>query len=307
MCKNKKRTKEFYKKEYEKYKEYFKFYYEKNKDQIREREKIYRDNNKDKIKERGEKYRGKNKEKFKYNSEKYYERKDVISKTARKYRENNIERSLYKNALYRAKKYNLPIDISIEDIKSVMINICPLLQIPLKVNFKYSKDDSYSLDRIDITKGYVKNNIQVISYKANSSKNMLTITEYEKIVNNLYKITNGKKLIKCGIDNYNKYITPYNIFNMARRRCKRNNIPININVDYIASVYPANNKCPLLDIELIKSKKAISKNSPTLDRIIPSLGYIEGNVMFISNKANLAKRNLSLDEMKILLNNWKKI
>ena len=34
-----------------------------------------------------------------------------------------------------------------------------------------------------------------------------------------------------------------------------------------------------------------SANSPSLDRIIPDLGYVEGNVAFISGAANTLKLN----------------
>ena len=41
-----------------------------------------------------------------------------------------------------------------------------------------------SLDRIDSSKGYVKDNIWVISHKANSIKNNATLTELKLIIKN---------------------------------------------------------------------------------------------------------------------------
>jgi hypothetical protein len=42
---------------------------------------------------------------------------------------------------------------------------------------------SYSLDRIDSDKGYVKGNVQVISYRANMLKSNASIEELEKVLN----------------------------------------------------------------------------------------------------------------------------
>jgi hypothetical protein len=47
------------------------------------------------------------------------------------------------------------------------------------------------------------------------------------------------------------------------------------------------------------------KSSLSLDRIDPNKGYIEGNVCFICHRANTIKNNLTLQEMELLLKNWK--
>lgn len=39
-------------------------------------------------------------------------------------------------------------------------------------------------------------------------------------------------------------------------------------------------------------------NSPTLDRIVPDLGYVPGNVAVISFRANAIKRNATVAELK---------
>ena len=53
--------------------------------------------------------------------------------------------------------------------------------MPLRVAI-YTQDPwSYSLDRIDNKKGYVKGNVAVMSYKANRLKNDGTAVEHELI------------------------------------------------------------------------------------------------------------------------------
>lgn len=89
------------------------------------------------------------------------------------------------------------------------------------------------------------------------------------------------------------------MFCNARTRAKEQGIPFRIIIDdiFIPKV------CPIFGIELKRSRKVISDSSPTLDRIIPNLGYIPGNIVVMSRKANRLKNNASLDEM-ILLGKW---
>jgi hypothetical protein len=39
-------------------------------------------------------------------------------------------------------------------------------------------------------------------------------------------------------------------------------------------------------------------NSPSLDRVVPELGYVEGNVVWISNRANILKRDAAWEELQ---------
>lgn len=55
--------------------------------------------------------------------------------------------------------------------------------------------------------------------------------------------------------------------------------------------------CPLLSIPLRKGIGRLCPNSPTLDRIDNSKGYIKGNVWVISHRANSLKNNGSLREL----------
>lgn len=39
-------------------------------------------------------------------------------------------------------------------------------------------------------------------------------------------------------------------------------------------------------------------NIPSVDRIIPSNGYVNGNIIIVSNRANRIKNDATLDELK---------
>ena len=55
--------------------------------------------------------------------------------------------------------------------------------------------------------------------------------------------------------------------------------------------------CELLNIPLNWNDGPRDKNTPSLDRIIPELGYVKGNVKIISNLANTMKNCASAQEL----------
>ena len=79
---------------------------------------------------------------------------------------------------------------------------------------------------------------------------------------------------------------------------KRNGIPFDLSVDYLLSIAPE--YCPALGIKLgwCESSGKPEPHSPSLDKRIPELGYVTGNVQWLSYKANAMKRDASLEELK---------
>ena len=86
------------------------------------------------------------------------------------------------------------------------------------------------------------------------------------------------------------------MLNYARARAKDKGLPFNIDINDI--VIPE--VCPLLDIPLVLDNEIFADNSPSLDRLIPSLGSVKGNVLVISVRANTIKHNSSIDELMLL-------
>lgn len=87
------------------------------------------------------------------------------------------------------------------------------------------------------------------------------------------------------------------ILNSARARAKKKNLPFNINIDDI--IIPE--LCPVLGIKLERGVGKSGPNSPSIDRIIPNLGYVKGNIMIISHKANTIKNNSTIKEIEQVL------
>lgn len=90
------------------------------------------------------------------------------------------EWKMHQRAKRRAKERGLDFDIEIDDL--IIPDVCPVLGIELRQNSGRSGayKNSYSLDRIDNSKGYVKGNIQVISQLANAMKGAASITELQQ-------------------------------------------------------------------------------------------------------------------------------
>lgn len=61
--------------------------------------------------------------------------------------------------------------------------------------------------------------------------------------------------------------------------------------------------CPVLGFPLVRNvgyRGAGQPNSPSIDRIIPDLGYVPGNIQVISRKANMMKSNYPIADLKML-------
>lgn len=101
----------------------------------------------------------------------------VETKGSKRKRTKNIISDMLKHAKYRAKKKNIEFSLLKEDV--VIPKVCPVLGIPI---IPYSFYNSPSLDRIDNKRGYTKENIIVVSFKANMLKGAASMDELEKII-----------------------------------------------------------------------------------------------------------------------------
>lgn len=90
------------------------------------------------------------------------------------------------HARSRAKKAGLDFNIDYEDV--IVPEFCPLLNIPIFVTDVSVGANSPTIDRIVCDKGYIKGNVWVISHKANSAKNNLTLNELELLTKNLKRV-----------------------------------------------------------------------------------------------------------------------
>lgn len=65
----------------------------------------------------------------------------------------------------------------------------------------------------------------------------------------------------------------------------------------IQNIYPYDMICPVLGIKMEIGEKNKNVNSPSIDKIIPEKGYVPGNVIIVSMKANRIKADATPDEI----------
>lgn len=119
-----------------------------------------------------------------YNPGHYAANKALYRKYSVTWRLKNPAKVLLTSAKMRARKNDIEFNIDLSDV--VIPEFCPVLGIPIFCSttpkvIKRNMPNSPSLDRIDPKRGYVKGNVQVISWRANDLKSDGTADELEKI------------------------------------------------------------------------------------------------------------------------------
>jgi hypothetical protein len=115
-----------------------------------------------------------------------YYQKHRAESNARKtrWREKNQNKVLLDNARKRAKEKGIEFSLELSDIH--IPEVCPLLGIPLRSERGKGRGNaspgSPTLDRIDNSRGYVPDNVWVISWRANRIKCDASLDEMRIIV-----------------------------------------------------------------------------------------------------------------------------
>lgn len=101
-------------------------------------------------------------------------------------------------------------------------------------------------------------------------------------------------------DRYREKYPNRRVYSAAKNRAK--NRGIEFDIDYEDVIIP--DKCPILDIPLFVhiGTKGGRPNSPSLDRIDNSKGYVKGNVQVISHMANSMKSTANVEQLLVFAN-----
>lgn len=91
-----------------------------------------------------------------------------------------------------------------------------------------------------------------------------------------------------------------------KRRAGKQGLPFSMTID---DLLPLPTHCPVLGLELsyCVAPSRPTGCSPSIDRIIPELGYVSGNVHVISNRANVIKHNATVEELVALASYFVKL
>lgn len=126
-----------------------------------------------------------------YNKDYYLKNRDSFLNSSRKSHSKNRVTTLLISSRREAKRKGLEFNLEREDIQ--IPQTCKYLGVPLtSLQGKGKQDFNSSVDRIDSSKGYIKGNIQVISFLANRMKNSSTQEQLLAFAKNIIKEHEGK-------------------------------------------------------------------------------------------------------------------
>ena len=140
------------------------------------------------------------------------------------------------------------------------------------------------------------------SYKKYYQENKEKINEHSKE----YYQENKEKIIERNkqyrLENKERWMCT-----TSKVRAKQKNLPFNLSTEYLKEIWPEDNKCPALGINMKKGDFCVADHSPTLDRIIPKLGYIKGNVQVVSALANRIMSDATVNQVMAVAKHYEKI
>jgi transcription elongation factor Elf1 len=125
-----------------------------------------------------------------YQAQRREANKDQFAEYSREYQRNRRKdfdyrlQMLINASKQRARLNDREHDINVDDIKAIYPadNCCPIFGLKLEFNGAGFRDSSPSIDRVDSTKGYTRDNIQIISWKANRIKGAASLQDLEMLV-----------------------------------------------------------------------------------------------------------------------------
>ena len=91
------------------------------------------------------------------------------------------------------------------------------------------------------------------------------------------------------------------LYSNIKSRCKRIGREFSIELEDI--LIPE--KCPVFGFDLKREDRQTWMCAPSVDRIDSSKGYIKGNVTVVSRRANIIKRDATIEELEQLFNYYK--
>lgn len=210
-------------------------------------------------------------------------------------------------AKIRAKKKNIKYDLSTEILSNLWEQqggLCALTKLPMQIPIeRHGKASPFSpsIDRIDSSLGYVKDNIRLVTFIANCSLHDYGEEIFQTIakayinndISNIQYLskTLTNKTYKQAKDN--KYFESLKgIISTLYGSCNRSKRNINVTKQDIAKLFELQyNRCALTNIEFdykFTGNKKSNPFRPSVDRIDCSKGYTTDNIRLVCVAVNYA-------------------
>tara|TARA_Y100000389_G_scaffold21665_1_gene18587 strand:+ start:2822 stop:3994 length:1173 start_codon:yes stop_codon:yes gene_type:complete len=161
-----------------------------------------------------------------------------------------------------------------------------------------------SIDRINSSKGYVEDNVQLVCELANQAKNDMIHQNFLKFIRELYSKTPEYQELQEKVENVPNVRRIKELVKISRSSAKsrkasgRDDAGIHTITfeDVIDISYKQGNKCIYTGYNLWNSQEKAS-----IDRIDSNLGYIKSNIQLITFRSNQAKSDLTENEFQNLI------
>jgi hypothetical protein len=122
--------------------------------------------------------------------------RECNKKSSKEWNANNKDSLILKRLKERSIQKGLDFDLTVTDINVPLK--CPVFGFDLQRNHKVPLFNSPSVDRIDPTKGYTKDNIQIISQLANAMKQNATpeqLLQFARWILNTYEKEENENIV----------------------------------------------------------------------------------------------------------------
>jgi hypothetical protein len=156
-----------------------------------------------------------------------------------------------------------------------------------------------TLDRIIPEFGYVPGNVLIVSHLANTIKQNCTdplvfrrVADYVETGKLPKCSTQSRGLVELYANHPEKIM-----IKGARDRAKKQGVPCEVTAKYVRSCFPEDGHCPITGQPFKHGDGKCGPQSMSLDRIIPEVGYVQGNITVISHLVNTIKQDCTDPEV----------
>jgi len=197
----------------------------------------------------------------------------------------------------------------IRDLRAAQQGLCAVSGIALQQPGRGLSGptwDSPSIDRIVPELGYVKDNVRLTLFCVNSFRGLMSDAEMltvARAIVNPQHVKNSVQASRNPIPEENHYIqySMWVTIGNVISRAKVKGVPCSIAAEDIGKLFKTQQgRCFISGISLQQYGRGLgiaTWNSPSIDRIVPKLGYLAGNVRILLNCVNSLRGQMDDDQM----------